>query len=256
MVMGGGAFVVFMLIIGVLIYAMNYTSSDKIFNAADGDYRGGSYVQAIQKYHTFIDKFPSDDRASLRGFASAWQSSGKRPPTAQLVRGAAGGTGRSRQDGAGELVQGGSFRFGLALDEDRRKPGCRSAEETDGRTGRQGAAGPRHGREAGIRAERTAPESKLADARASLGIAEHDLARGNELDKALAAMQKATKELKTADAYAACGVLLHQYPDMTNDPRLKKMLLAVSGRNKPWSKPSQRRNTPQPTRPRRPPSAA
>jgi len=78
MVMGGGAFVVFMLIIGVLIYAMNYTSSDKIFNAADGDYRGGSYVQAIQKYHTFIDKFPSDDRASLArvriGLAKLWQA--------------------------------------------------------------------------------------------------------------------------------------------------------------------------------------
>ena len=64
--------------------------------------------------------------------------------------------------------------------------------------------------------------------KASLGIAGRDLARGNELEKALAAMQKATKELKTADAYTACGALLHQYPDMTNEPRLKKMLLAVS----------------------------
>ena len=101
------------------------------------------------------------------------------------------------------------------------------------------------------------PESKLTDASASLGIAEHELARGNELDKALAAMQKATKELKTADAYAACGALLHQYPDMTNDPRLKKMLLAVSAAQQVLVKTVSRgESTPPRTKLRRPCSAA
>ena len=63
------------------------------------------------------------------------------------------------------------------------------------------------------------PESKLADVRAKLAIIDRELARGNELDKAIAAMQKATKELKTADAYAACSALLHQYPDLIGNAR-------------------------------------
>jgi glucose dehydrogenase len=72
------------------------------------------------------------------------------------------------------------------------------------------------------------PESKLADVKASLAIAVRELARGNELDKTLAAMQTATKALKTDEAYAACGALLHQYPDLAGDLRLKKALMAVS----------------------------
>ncbi|MGB7737428.1 MAG: PQQ-binding-like beta-propeller repeat protein [Thermoguttaceae bacterium] len=230
MVMGGGAFVVFMLIIGVLIYAMNYTSSDKIFNAADGDYRGGSYVQAIQKYHTFIDKFPSDDRASLArvriGLAKLWQATPNGANWSAALQVA--------QEEVDKMARENSFKEAHSdlaslltkiaeslVAEARKKPTAELVAKA---------------RQALAMAEKPEyvpkelrPESKLADARASLGIAEHDLARGNELDKALAAMQKATKELKTADAYAACGVLLHQYPDMTNDPRLKKMLLAVSG---------------------------
>jgi hypothetical protein len=72
------------------------------------------------------------------------------------------------------------------------------------------------------------PEGKLNEIKASLAIAGRDLARGNELDRAIDAMQTATKELKTAEAYKACSVLLHQYPHLANDPRLKKTLLAVS----------------------------
>jgi len=41
-------------------------------------------------------------------------------------------------------------------------------------------------------------------------------------------LDKAIKEMKTDDAYAACSALRHQYPDLVNDPRLIKTVLAVS----------------------------
>jgi outer membrane protein assembly factor BamB/TolA-binding protein len=227
MVMGGGALVVFILIIGVLIYAMKYVSSDKVFNAADSDYRSGSYVQAIQKYGTFLEKFPTDDRASLArvriGLAKLWQATlnGANWSTALKVADeevTKMATENAFKDAHADLASLLSKIAENLVAEARKKPTNTLVDETKQSLAMMDKYVPKNLR----------PESKLADVKASLAIAGRDLARGNELEKALAAMQKATKELKTADAYAACGALLHQYPDMTNEPRLRKMMLAVS----------------------------
>jgi outer membrane protein assembly factor BamB/TolA-binding protein len=229
MVMGGGALVIFLLIIGVLLYAMRYAGKDKLFNAADGFYRGGSYVQAIQAYAKFVEDFPSDDRASLArvrmGLSKLWQATpnGANWPAALDVA----------QEEVEKMARENAFKEAHSdlaslltkiaenlVAEARKKP----TADLVGRAQKALAMAEKPE----YVPKNLRPESKLTDARQSLGIAEHQLARGNELDKALAAMQKAAKELKTADAYVACGALLHQYPDMTNDPRLKKMLLAVS----------------------------
>ena len=229
MVMGGGALVVFLLLIVLFVWIMLRTDKDKLFDAADSDYRGGSYVQAIAKYNTFIEKFGADDRASLArvriGLAKLWQATpnGANWPTALQVA----------QEEVNKMAVENAFKDAHSdlasllskiaenlVAEARKKPTADLVAKA--RKALEMAENPRYV------PKELRPESKLGEARASLGIAEHELARGNELDKALAAMQKATKESKTADAYAACGALLHQYPDMTNDPRLKKMLLAVS----------------------------
>ena len=71
-------------------------------------------------------------------------------------------------------------------------------------------------------------ESKLKDIDDSLALTGREIARGNELDKTIAAMKEAVKKSKTQDGYAACGALLHQYPDLADNARLKQALLAVS----------------------------
>ena len=71
-------------------------------------------------------------------------------------------------------------------------------------------------------------ESKLKDIQDSLAMTGREIARGNELDKTIAAMKEAVKKSKTQDGYAACGALLHQYPDLADNARLKQALLAVS----------------------------
>ncbi len=229
MVMGGGAFVVFVLLIGLFIFIMLRTDKDKLFNAADEDYRSGSYMQAIVKYQKFAVDFPSDDRASLArvriGLARLWQATpnGANWPAAldaaqeQLKQMTVE---TAFKDAHSDLA---SLLTRIAenlIAEARKKPTKDLVDKAS-----QALAMAENLRYV---PKDLPPESKLANARASLAIARHDLARGDELDKALAAMQKATKALKTAEAYAACGVLLHQYPDMTDNPRLKKMLLAVS----------------------------
>jgi len=227
MLMGGGGLVVLLLACGFLIYAMNSTSSDKMFNAADGDYRGGSYPQAIGKYKAFLDKFPSDERASLArvriGLAKLWQATpnGANWSTAlqvadEEVKKMAVET--AFKDAHSDLASLLSKIAENLVAEARKKPTNALVDETKDTLAMVEKYVPKNLR----------PESKLADVKASLAIAGRDLARGNELDKTLAAMQKATKELKTAEAYAACGALLHQYPDLASDVRLKKALMAAS----------------------------
>ena len=50
-------------------------------------------------------------------------------------------------------------------------------------------------------------ENRMSDIEASLGIASRKIARSDELKKTVAAMRKAVKALKTADAYAASGAV-------------------------------------------------
>ncbi len=229
MVMGGGALVVFLLLIGLFVWIMMRTDKDKLFDAADSDYRGGSYVQAIAKYNTFIEKFGADDRASLArvriGLAKLWQATPNGANWSTALQVAEEEVNKMAMENAfkdahSDLASLLSKIAENLVAEARKKPTADLVAKA--RKALEMAENPRYV------PKELRPESKLGEARASLGIAEHELARGNELDKALAAMQKATKASKTADAYAACGTLLHQYPDMTNDPRLKKMLLAVS----------------------------
>jgi outer membrane protein assembly factor BamB len=62
----------------------------------------------------------------------------------------------------------------------------------------------------------------------SLAITDREIFRSDKLKATIANMEKAIKELRTADAYAACTVLVREYPDLASNAKLKQTLLDVS----------------------------
>jgi outer membrane protein assembly factor BamB len=225
--MGGGGLVILILACGFFIYAMNYTSSGTILKQADEDYRSGSYAQAIVKYNKFLDKKPEKSQASLArvriGLAKLRQATpnGANWSAAVQVAEEEVKTMSLESEFKEAHAELGAMLSTIAeglVAEARKKPSDALVSKTRQILAMLETRVPKESR----------PATKIDEVRASLGIAERDLARGNELDKTLAAMEKATKNLKTADAYAACGVLLHQYPDLADNLRLKTMMLTVS----------------------------
>lgn len=226
MLIGGGALASLVLLGGVLFLALTRGSGDEMFRLADEDYRAGSYAQAIHKYKAYLDKFPNHSQNSVArvriGLAELRQASQSgswfsavEASDDVLVRIAPE---TDFKEAHGELS---SILPEIALRlaaEGRRKPDPATVAKV------------RHMIELTQKyvPKSLWPKSKLDDVESSLAITQRDIARGDELDKTIAAMEKTAKELKTDDAYSACAALLHQYPDLAADARLKKTLLAVS----------------------------
>jgi outer membrane protein assembly factor BamB len=70
--------------------------------------------------------------------------------------------------------------------------------------------------------------TKLADVEASLGLTVRQIDRDKELDKAVAALQDAIKQQKTADAYNIRRALLKKYPDLQDNAKLAATMAAIS----------------------------
>jgi outer membrane protein assembly factor BamB/TolA-binding protein len=227
MLVGGGGLIVLLLVCGLLLYASFSSSADKRFKAANDEYDNGSYNQAITKFRSFLEQFPTEKRASLArvriGLSSMRQAtSGSNMSSAlevaekQLDTMTTEPDFKEAHDDVAAMLS--TIAVGLAT-EAMKKPTAELADKTKKALAMFDSCKiPKEKR----------PESKLAEVRSKLAIIDRDLARGEKLDKAIAAMEKATKELKTADAYSACSALIHQYPDLAGDARLRKTLLAVS----------------------------
>ncbi len=236
MLVGGGGLLVLVMLIAFLVYIMNHTSSDTMLKQADDDYRAGSYAQAIAKYNRFLENYPKLPQASLArvriGLSKLRQAtegtanwSGAVRVADEVLAGSkedANAQGISQEKDFGEAhaelaAMLPTIAEGLAAAA-RKKPDPALVAQTNQVLAMLEKYVPKNLR----------PESKMLDVKASMEIVVRDIARGAELDKAIAAMEKAAKELKTDEAYSACAVLLHQYPDLAADARLKKTLLAVS----------------------------
>lgn len=74
---GGGALIVLVLVLGMLIFSLGRTSADKLLDAGDAAYKSGAYTQAISIYEQFEKNFATDPNISAakvkKGMASIRQ---------------------------------------------------------------------------------------------------------------------------------------------------------------------------------------
>ena len=227
MLVGGGTLLVLVILGGALAWSLMRSSGDEMLQLANDDYRAGSYAQAIHKYQAYLEKFPKHSGASVArvriGLAQLRQA----------TQGAAnwpialGVADEVLTDMAvepdfkvahGELASMlAAIAEGLA-DDARKKPDPLLVDQI-----RQSLAMNRKYVPKSLR-----QTSKLADVEASLALTVRHIARGDELEKTVAAMHEAAKQRKTDDAYAAYGALLRQYPTLVDDKKLADALLTVS----------------------------
>lgn len=227
MLLGGGALLLFVILLVALLYSLFKTSGDEMLEMATDDYRAGSYAQAIHKYENFLEKCPKHAGVSLArvriGLAKMRQATQTSSDWPEALR--------TSNDVLAKIASEDEFKEahgelaamlpaiaeGLAAD---------ARKKTDPILVDQA-------REAAAMTVKYVPKSlrpvtKLTEIEGSLALTVREIARGNELDKTVDAMQEAANQLKTDEAYAACGLLLRQYPNLADDAKLEKALLSVS----------------------------
>ena len=136
MLVGGGGLVVLVLLSGFLIYAMNYTGAEKMLDLANGEYRNGSYTQAIAKYNAFLEKFPIAWAGQPGAGADRLGQNAPSHQQLEFVVGPASGRRRTEDHDPGKGLQRGARRVGRHAVDDRRGIGRRRHEEAHRETGR------------------------------------------------------------------------------------------------------------------------
>jgi outer membrane protein assembly factor BamB len=227
MLIGGGGLLLLVILGGVLLWALTRGGGDEMFRLATEDYKAGSYAQAIHKYGLYLESYPRHSGASMArvriGLAKLRQATadkGNWPAALQVaneVLGAIAGE-PDFKEAHGELAgMLPAIADGLAADA-RKKPDQALVDQA-----RQAIALIDKYVPKSLR-----PDGKLADVEASLALTVRDIARGTELDKAVAGILEAAKALKTQEAYQLCNALLRQYPELADNLKLNEALLAVS----------------------------
>jgi outer membrane protein assembly factor BamB len=223
MLLGGGGLLLLVILGGVLLWALARGNADEMLQLATDDYRAGSYAQAINKFNVYLERFPNDSGAGTArvriGMAKLHQITEERaswPAALQTANevladiGAEEALNEARGELAGILTK---IAEGLAADA-RKKPGEVLVDQT-----RQTIALIDKYVPTGLR-----PATKLADVEDSLEQTVHNIARGNELDKTVAAMQQHVREKKTSEAYRRYNDLVRQYPDLADHAKLQEAL--------------------------------
>jgi outer membrane protein assembly factor BamB/TolA-binding protein len=76
LLIGGGLLILLLLLGGWLVFVLTKGDATEMFEASDRAYRQESYSDAIDKYDTFLEKFPEDDKAPkarvYRALAKLW----------------------------------------------------------------------------------------------------------------------------------------------------------------------------------------
>lgn len=76
--MGSGGLLLLLLVGGLLYFWLSFDSGDELFQQAEANYRGGSYVQAVAEYSRFLRRFPKHTSAPLAevrlAMASMWRT--------------------------------------------------------------------------------------------------------------------------------------------------------------------------------------
>ncbi len=225
----GGGTLLFLVIVGaILAWALNRRTGDDTLEAADEFYRAGSYTKAIAQYTEYLEDFPNHSGVSgarvRRGLARLRQSTdystdwSQSLAVGQEVLAEIAREEEFRNEAGAELVailpkvaQGMADKARAALDPDL----VAKTEEALALVNKYIPAKSR-------------PVTKLADIEALLALTKREIARGEELAKALAAMAEAIDQNKTAEAYQIRSALLKEYPSLLDNEQLREMVLKVS----------------------------
>jgi outer membrane protein assembly factor BamB len=226
MLVGGGGLLV-LIFAGVgLTWWLYRLGLEQKYEEAEKFYKATSYEQAKHTYQEFAQAFPNRPEAStarvlaglcdMRQFEQGEDWVGGLDCANKVLEPISHeeGFGEKSDELSGMLMK---FSEGLAA---RAKE--KSSPELVAKT-----------REALGLIEKYVPRSlqqpqKLADVEASLGLTVRQIDRDKELDKAVASLQDAIKQQKTADAYTIRRVLLKKYPDLQDNAKLAATMAAIS----------------------------
>lgn len=224
---GGGALLLLIFAGAGLIWLLMGKGGDDMIAKADELYRQGAYTKAIDQYDQFLSQYPGHKSVShakvQRGLAQLRQAVEMTKVHTQSLAVAKEVLGKIRAETTfgeakpelkGLLEQ---IAKGLS-DEARQKSDPKLVAQT---------------REAVQLIEDNIVKSQrskvlMDDIAASLQLTEREIARGDELKKAVAAMDEMIAKGKLERAYAARGALLKLYPDLVANKTLQAAVLRVS----------------------------
>ncbi len=224
---GGGGLAVLVVVSVVLVWALGRTTGDQAFQLAEEDFKNQSYTQAIAKFSSYIEQYPSHPNVSVakvhRGLArmrQAVEGSNDWPRTLEIC-----------QDVIGEIST--ESEFEQAADElaallPRVAEGLANMARDDKQAQR-------------IEQARTAMElvdkyvlpsrrnqQQLDSIEATLALAQREIDRGQALEDALAEIAAAVADSRAAEAYDIRAQLLQTYPDLEDDAQLVEAVIAVT----------------------------
>jgi outer membrane protein assembly factor BamB len=222
---GGGVLVVLLAVGGAAAWFLTRPTGDEDLQAAEADFQGTRYAQAVEKYNAFLTQFPQHKDAGLarvhRGVAQlklATAGSDYRASlnTAKQVLGEMAAQPEFGQAGNELAVMLPSIADGLARL-------ARKNPET-------GALN--NARESLALAKRYVPRearkpAQLAELELSLALTARDLARPAELEKGLAEIRQAVGQRKFSEAYARRSALLKSYPEAADQAGLREATAAI-----------------------------
>lgn len=228
MLVSGGVLLALLILLAVLYFALTWQTGNQALKLANDEYVAGNYTQAVYKYDQYLKRFRDHSGASLarvrRGLCLLRQATAKGATdwgealrTAERVVPQIA-TETDFKEAHGELA---AILPAIAkglTDQAHEKTDPELVERAKRALALTNKYVPGSLR----------PHGKLAEVEATLGLTEHDIARGRELREAIAAMKQAASKGNTRDAYRIRRDLLKRYPRVVGDEGLEEALLEVS----------------------------
>lgn len=228
LLIGGGSLLALLLLFVVLLFSVTRQTGDKALDLAQEDYQAGLYTQAISKYTQYLDKFPDHP-----GAGQARVNRG----LARLRQATAAGTSdwsaafEEAQRVLREIAQEEEFR--TAYNDLSTMLTEIAAGLGDSAWNQKDAALVAHAREALEYVDKYVPKSfrreqQLTQITGKLAKTEHDIARGEQLEQALAEMEQAVTQRQPQRAYEVRKSLLAHYPSLIGEARLEEAVKQAS----------------------------
>ncbi|MBN2216217.1 MAG: PQQ-binding-like beta-propeller repeat protein [Pirellulales bacterium] len=224
---GGGSLLLLVLGGGVLIWLLFGQSGDQMLEEATKFYRQGAYTKAIDQYDRFISKYPGHKGASLakvqRGLAQLRQAVEMTKDHAQSLAVAKEVLGKIRSEDAFGEAKG---ELKSLLETTAKGLSDQARQKTDPKLVAQTREAVKLIEENIVKSQRS--KQLMDDIAASLQITEREIARGDELNKAIAAMDEMIAKSEPERAYNVRRALLKSYPDLIDNPQLHEAVLRVA----------------------------
>jgi len=224
---GGGGLLLLVIVCVVLVWLLFGQSGDQMLDSAKEFYRQGAYTNAIAEYDRFLSKYPGHKGASLakvqRGLAQLRQAVELTSNHTQSLAVAKEVLGKIRsEDAFGEAkveLKGLLEKTAKGLSDQARK-------EANPKLVAQTREAVKLIEDNIVPSQRS--KALMDDIALSLKITEREIARDDELQKAVAAMDEMIAKGKPERAYNVRRTLLKAYPDLLDNELLHEAVLRVA----------------------------